>query len=92
MEKAMRARDFTPPIFTCATHLHGTVQILLQISVMSAVENLAQFRGFRVNKRRILASFCPFKNLSRLLKTGYEFAVSSTCNKAVLNFEIKTDQ
>ena len=59
--------QFTPPIFTCATHLHGTVQILLQISVMSAVENLAQFRGFRVNKRRILASFCPFKNLSGLL-------------------------
>ena len=89
----MRARD---PVYTTNFHLCNPFTRnranSLQIAVMFAVENLAQFRGFRVNKRRILASFCPFKNLSGLLKTGYEFAVSSTCNKAVLNFEIKTDQ
>ena len=64
----MRARD---PVYTTNFHLCNPFTLnranSLQIAVMFAVENLAQFRGFRVNKRRIRASFCPFKNLSGLL-------------------------
>ena len=46
----------------------GNAQILLQIAVLFAAQKLARFRGFRgsqVKKRRIRASFWPFKNLSK---------------------------
>jgi len=38
--------------FTCATRLHGTVQILLQIAVLFAVLKLARSLGSRVNDRQ----------------------------------------
>ena len=44
--------------FTCATRLHGTMQILLQIAILSTVQKHVQFYGYRVNERRIRASFC----------------------------------
>ena len=31
---------------TCANRLHGTVQIVVQIAVLFAVQNLTRFRGF----------------------------------------------
>ena len=46
------------------------MQILLQIAVLFAVKKLARFLGSRVNERWIRARFCPFKNLSRSVKTG----------------------
>ena len=48
--------------FACSTRLHGTVQILLQLAVLFAVHELSRFHGSRVNNRRNLTSFCPFKN------------------------------
>ena len=50
--------------FTCAIRLHRTVEILLQIAVLSAVQKLARFLGSRVNERRICTSFRAFKDLS----------------------------
>ena len=58
LDKLLNGRVF----FTCATRLHGAVQILLQIAVLFVHQRLARFRGSSVNKRRICASFCPFKN------------------------------
>ena len=61
---------FLNEFFTCSICLHGTLQILLQLAVLFAVQKLARFLGSRVNERWIRARFCPFKNLSRPLKTG----------------------
>ena len=47
--------------FTYSTRLHGTMQILLQIAILSTVQKHVQFYGYRVNERRIRASFCQFK-------------------------------
>ena len=46
------------------------MQILLQIAVLFAVQKLARFLGSRVNEKWIRVRFCPFKNLSRPVKTG----------------------
>ena len=43
--------------FTCATRFHGTLQLVLQIAVLSVVKKLTQFRGSRVNKSQNRASF-----------------------------------
>ena len=49
---------------TCATCLHGTVQIFLHIAELFAVQKFALFLESRVNERRIRARFfrsnvCP---------------------------------
>ena len=41
----------------------GTVQIMLQIAVLFAVQKLAWYRGSHVNERRISACFCLLKSL-----------------------------
>ena len=57
---------FSGQFFSHANRLRRTVQILLQIAVLFAVQKLtARSRRSRVNERQISASFCPFKNLSR---------------------------
>ena len=45
------------------------MQIPLQLAVLFAVQKLARFLGSRVNERWTRASFCPFKNVSRPVKT-----------------------
>ena len=42
---------------TCATRLHGTVQILLHVAELFAVQKFALFLESRVNERRIRARF-----------------------------------
>ena len=42
---------------TCATCLHGTVQIFLHIAELFAVQKFALFLESRVNERRIRARF-----------------------------------
>ena len=66
---------------TCSTCLHGTEQILLQLAVLFAVQKLARFLGSRVNERWIRASFCPFKNLSRPVKTGFKLTEILTTSR-----------
>ena len=68
--------------FTCATRLHGTMQILLQIAILSTVQKHVQFYGYRVNERRIRASFCQFKgkgeNQHQTLPTcGVDFGIQT---------------
>lgn len=48
--------------FTCATRLQGTVQILLQTTVLIVVQKRTRFCRSHVNERRICTSFCQFKN------------------------------
>ena len=57
-------------IFTCATHLHGTEQILLQTAVLLAVQKLAWFYGSCVNKMWICAGFHPFQKFDRTYVNG----------------------
>ena len=62
-------------------------EILLQLAVLFAVQKLARFLGSRVNERWIRASFCPFKNLSRPVKTGSkltEILTSSRVNSLLV--------
>ena len=49
-------------IFTCATRFHGTLQLMLQIAVLSVVKKLTQFRGSRVNESQNRASFLSVQN------------------------------
>ena len=42
---------------TCATRLHGTVQILLHIAELFAVQKFVLLLESRVNERRIRARF-----------------------------------
>ena len=57
------------------------MQILLQLAVLFAVQKLARFLGSRVNERWIRARFCPFKNLSRPVKTGSKVTEISTSSR-----------
>ena len=62
----VRPNFWTDDFLISATRLHRTVQFLLQIAVLFAVQKLARFRGSLVNERRIRASFCPFRKFVRI--------------------------
>ena len=48
--------------FTCATRLEGTCKFSIDCNTVCSSKTL-RFRGSHVKKRRIRASFWPFKNL-----------------------------